>query len=221
VLGIGEPDRPDDHPQNPGGGLLLELLCIFFAGPVLLRLFHPPAPKLLLLLLVFAGCVAVLHRDGAFDRTTRVDWERLRREAPLIGVRALLAAASIAAITLWRGEPLLAFPRGRPLLFAAVVVLYPWLSALPQEVIYRTFFFHRYGRVLGPTATVLASAAAFSILHVIYADPIAMVLSLPGGLVLAGRYARARSLAAVTTEHALYGLAVFALGLGRAFFVLA
>lgn len=104
-------------------------------------------------------------------------------------------------------------------MFAALVVLYPLLSAWPQEVIYRAFFFHRYRPLLGERGLLAGSAAAFALLHVVYADPVAPALTLPAGLVLALRYARSGSLLAVAAEHALYGIAVFALGLGKAFFV--
>jgi membrane protease YdiL (CAAX protease family) len=118
-----------------------------------------------------------------------------------------------------RGGSLLDFPRQRPGLWVVVLVLYPMLSAWPQELVYRTFFFHRYEALLGRRGTIAASAFAFALLHVVYADPVAPLLALPAGLALGIAYARSGSLLAVALEHALYGTAVFTLGLGRAFFV--
>ena len=40
---------------------------------------------------------------------------------------------------------LLVLPRQRPGLRLLVLLLYPLLSVYPQELLYRTFFFQRYG----------------------------------------------------------------------------
>jgi membrane protease YdiL (CAAX protease family) len=197
----------------------IELAVVFVGLPVAFRLGPPGLPKIPALLVVTAACGVALARDRTFDRTSLHSARGLRTALPGIAARGLVAAAVVLAAVLARGGELLDFPRHRPSLWALVLVLYPVLSAWPQELVYRTFFFHRYGPLLGPRGTLAASALAFSLLHVVYADPIAPALALPAGFVLASTYSKSGSLYAVALEHALYGTAVFTLGLGRAFFV--
>ena len=42
----------------------------------------------------------------------------------------------------------LEFPRNRPDTYWTIMLLYPLMSVPPQELVYRTFFFHRYGALL-------------------------------------------------------------------------
>ncbi len=106
----------------------------------------------------------------------------------------------------------------KPLLLLAISVIYPIVSVLPQEVIYRSFFFNRYGQLLGKTATVLLSALSFGLVHIIFGNWIAPILSSVGGMMFAYTYHKSRSLALVSLEHALYGIAIFASGLGVYFY---
>jgi membrane protease YdiL (CAAX protease family) len=96
---------------------------------------------------------------------------------------------------------------------------YPFVSALSQEFIYRTFFFHRYRPVFGSGwRLIVASAALFGFLHIIYDKVPAVALTLIAGLALGWTYARTHSLALVSIEHALYGCAAFTVGLGHYFY---
>jgi membrane protease YdiL (CAAX protease family) len=199
----------------------LELLLLFAGVPLALRFGHPPVPKLLVLAVATGAVFAGLWRDPSFDRRSLGDRARLRAALPGVAVRALVAALAVAGVVVLRRGPLLDLPLHRTGLWVLILCLYPFVSAWPQELIYRVFFFHRYGALLGRWGTVVASGLAFGLLHVVYRDPITIALTVPVGLVLALHYHRGRSLAVVWVEHALYGVALFTLGLGRAFFVAA
>ncbi len=135
-------------------------------------------------------------------------------------MRLLLALPLLILTTRWLApEYWLAFPRERPGLWALVMVLYPFLSALPQEFLYRRFFFWRYAPLLGEGALrVGVNALLFGWLHAMYDNAPALILSTIGGLFFAGTYAHTRNLALVWIEHALYGQLLFTLGLGRFFY---
>ena len=47
-------------------------------------------------------------------------------------------------------------PRHRPILWVAIMLLYPLLSVWPQEVIFRRFLLHRYAPIFGERAGFLA-----------------------------------------------------------------
>ena len=92
----------------------------------------------------------------------------------------------------------------RPEIIPWLLVLYPVLSALPQEFIFCSFFFERYHRFF-PTekAKIVASALVFAYAHMLFINWVAPVLSLVAGLIFALTYSKTRSLALVTIEHGL------------------
>jgi CAAX protease family protein len=196
-----------------------ELLAIFVLLPLAVRANLVPGPRLLLLGAVAALAVAVLRRDPAFQPawlwggSLRGEWRGLL-------LRAAVSASLIVALVLWLDPTrLLATPRQRPALWLAGLVLYSLLSAWPQEVLYRLFFFRRYAVLFGRgPALVVASGVAFALLHLVYPNLVAPLLSLPAGLILAWRYRRSGALGPVWVEHAVYGLLLFSLGLGNYFF---
>ena len=203
--------------QPPVASRLVELLGLFVLVPLLMRWRVVAVPRLLVLGLVTAGCLAVLWRDPTFDRARLLSWRGMRASLRTLALRGGLATVIVLALvralhppaTLWQ----------EPAHWLLGLALYPFLSAWPQEVLYRVFFFHRYERLLGSGRwLVAASATAFGFLHVVYPNPVAPLLSLPAGLLLALTYRRTRSMGPVWVEHTVYGLLLFTLGLGGYFF---
>ena len=101
-----------------------------------------------------------------------------------------------------------------------VMVLYPVLSVVAQELVFRTFFFHRYGPLFRDAKwlAVLTNGAVFGFGHIIFGNIIAVFGSMVVGFLLAYRYYHTRSFWAVWLEHTLYGCLVFTVGLGGFFF---
>ena len=116
-------------------------------------------------------------------------------------------------------DEFLNLPRERPQLWMMICLLYPFLSALPQEFLYRQFYFWRYrGALPAGRWGILVNAAVFAYLHLMYDNWVAIVLTFAGGLLFAWTYLATRSLAWPWVEHAVYGLAVFTFGLGAFFY---
>ena len=100
-----------------------------------------------------------------------------------------------------------------------VMVAYPVLSVYPQGLLYRAFFFERYATLFPDKwAMIVASAAAFAFLHIIFRNSLAVALTFAGGILFAARYAETGSLATSSFEHALYGCWLFTVGLGQYFY---
>lgn len=116
-------------------------------------------------------------------------------------------------------EHIFKFPLTRPGMWLAVMVFYPLLSVLPQEVLFRSFFFRRYAALFASERSMLiASALSFGWMHVFLHNWVAVVFSAAGGFIFTRTYQKTRSLAAVTIEHALYGCFIFTLGMGYYFY---
>ena len=134
-------------------------------------------------------------------------------------LRFVLCGALLTILTRWFfPSQFLSLPRLHPVLWVAIMVLYPLLSVWPQEVIFRRFLFHRYTEIFGSHGVIVASALVFGFAHVIFLNWIAVTLTTVGGVMFARNYARERSLWLVFLEHALYGGLVFTIGLGQFFY---
>lgn len=107
----------------------------------------------------------------------------------------------------------------KPYFVLVLFCLYPILSALPQEIIFCSFFFRRYAPFFKTErAMIIASAIIFAYAHVLFINPVAPFLSIIAGLIFASTYAKSKSLALVTIEHGLYGNFLFFIGLGWYFY---
>jgi len=203
------------------GWLTIEFLLIFTGLPLVYRLGWIPLPMLPTLGLATIIAAIILWRDPSFDRGSLWRWPaasaRHTRQTMLL---FLLAATGLTiAVAVLLPERLFAFPRTRPGWWALVLGLYPWLSALPQELLYRSFCHHRYRPLFSSrTGLLLASAVAFAILHIVFRNWPAVVLTFLAGWRFADTYERTGSLPWVTLEHALYGNWIFTVGLGIFFY---
>lgn len=198
---------------------VVELAVIFVLMPIAYRLDLLPPSPILLLLAIGIYCMVVLWRDKSFDRRNlwRVSALRVQLKHMLL---LYLFGIIVLALGTWLLAPelLFAFVQENPVAWLMVMLLYPPLSALPQELIYRTFFFHRYELVLRSHWMLVAvSALAFGYAHIIFENTLSVVLSTIGGAIFARRYDESQSLLVVALEHSLYGCAVFTIGLGRYF----
>jgi membrane protease YdiL (CAAX protease family) len=111
------------------------------------------------------------------------------------------------------------FPRQSLGVWLLILLLYPLLAAYPQEIIFRGFFFQRYGTLFSNQwILILVNGICFGWAHVMYANWIAPVLSTLGGMLFAYRYLKTGSLLIVGIEHGLWGNYLFTLGLGWFFY---
>ncbi|MDZ7772692.1 MAG: CPBP family intramembrane glutamic endopeptidase [Balneolaceae bacterium] len=200
--------------------LTAEWAAFFFLVPLLFYFDLLPVPKVLALVAASLGIAAALWRDAGYSFAGDWKGEAGAGEWKSLALRGCAVAAAILTLTLLvQPGQLLGFPQGAPWRWGMVMLLYPFLSALPQELLYRSWFFRRYRPLFGAEAgMVLASALSFSFLHVIYDNPWALGLSFAGGLLFASTYRRSRSLMVVAAEHALYGCLVFTIGMGGYFY---
>jgi len=114
----------------------------------------------------------------------------------------------------------LEFPRNRPQTYTRVMLLYPAMSVVVQELVYRTFFFHRYGALFGRAwwLAIILNGILFGFGHIVIGTDLAVYGTMATGTLFALRYALTRSFWAVFIEHTLWGALVFTVGLGRFFF---
>lgn len=201
------------------GYLLAEAVVLFVGMPLLFYWDVVALPKIAVLLLAAGYCGWQLWRDPDFGKGLLSKVENSEAGKSILWRLPLVVASLAGLIALVQPSQFFAFPTERPIIWMAVMVLYPLLSALPQELIFRTYFFHRYQSFFSMKyGAVIASALAFSFLHIIYDNWWAMGISFVGGLLFGITYERTRSLFWVTVEHAIYGCLVFTIGMGSYFY---
>ncbi|WP_040859228.1 CPBP family intramembrane glutamic endopeptidase [Nocardia niigatensis] len=200
--------------------LAAEYAALFFGGTTLYNAVLRGKPPIPALLVLGTGVTVYLRRSKEFDRGSLWRAEAFPEQARSMAVTAGANALALTAVTATlRREDLFDLPRRNPLIWLAVMVLYPALSVYPQELIFRSFLFHRYQPVFGDgTAMVAASAAAFGYVHIVFGSWFSVAASSVGGWLFAARYMRTQSLFTASVEHALYGMLVFSVGLGRYFY---
>lgn len=200
--------------------LALECLLLFGGLPIIILLFKQRAVMVAILWLTALGTCLILRRTEGFSLSQ--EWNRAGFRAGLKEV--LIRFAGLAPLLLlftWLHDPqrLFSFPLERPQVWLMVMVLYPLLSVMPQELIFRTFLFHRYTPLFSNTSGyMLFSALSFGYVHIIFMNWISVLFCTVGGWMFAQTYIRHRSLALVCFEHAIYGCYIFTIGLGWYFY---
>jgi hypothetical protein len=198
--------------------LWIEMAILYGAIPAAVALVAVGRPVLPVLWAAAIGCGIYLRRAGC--RSAPLFFPGWKRVLSTVVARWLLGAGlMLAVLGVYRPDQLAVLPRNRPALWLLIVAFYPWISVVPQGVVYRAFFFHRYGALFsGERARWLAAALVFSFSHVVFRNLWAVVWTLPAGWLFARTYRTTGSLGLSNLEHALYGTALFTMGWGAWFF---
>ena len=196
----------------------MDFFLLFVLVPLTCWFFEPP---ILVVLGASAGIlILALWRDPEFLWKSLNKWRVARHEWAEMLLVWLLATAVMLAIVWWHSpDSLFRLPRRHTEFWLSFIALYPITSVVPQEIIYRAYFFRRYRALFRRSETlVLASAIAFAFAHIIMRNSIAVTLTVAAGWLFARSFARTRSLPFVFVQHSLYGCTAFTVGLGRYFY---
>ena len=198
--------------------LWFEFGVLYIGAPLGIALFMPG--HLLfeaLAVFSFAGLVLLWFTGGFHWRSLVRGWSRVTwRDVVLIALATLLAGVVILSLS--RPDALFQMLRNRPEFIPVIWTFYPLLSALPQELIFRPLFFHRY-KVLLPDGrgAIALNAAIFSFAHLMYWSWVVALLTFVGGWVFARAYLD-RGFPAAWILHAVAGNVLFAVGMGAYFY---
>jgi membrane protease YdiL (CAAX protease family) len=198
----------------------LECALLFIGVPTVVAAGWLPVLVIPLLVLMAIGCGIVLRRRHGLGlaelmrpKVPRQEWQRI------LAIYLLTVPGLIGLLWLLKPAVLFSLIVLHPKLWLLVIIAYPLLSVLPQELIYRAYFFARYRPLFGDgPGLVLASAGVFAFGHLVFHNWPAVALTFCGGWLFGQTYRRTGSLLAAAVEHALYGCAIFTIGYGQFFF---
>ncbi|WP_422074898.1 type II CAAX prenyl endopeptidase Rce1 family protein [Tranquillimonas rosea] len=200
--------------------LWVEFALLFVAAPLAMAVVLPPDALFPGLFAVTVLGIALLHLTPGFG------WDELvqgaGRISPLLvlGWSVATAATGYGVVQATAPEAFGRLVTGNPRLMLMIAVLYPVLSALPQELLFRPLFFRRYGLLLpgGAWAQVTLNAALFSMAHLMYWSWVVAAMTFFGSLAFGYSYRIRRNFPEALVLHAISGIIVFALGLGVFFY---
>jgi uncharacterized protein len=200
--------------------LALEFALLFLGLPLLI--YDRVLPNLPIPYLLLAGLAAfiVLRRDPSFDSARLLSVRGIAPNLPMLVLRnAVFLALLGVGVCLFAPELLFSLVKRAPGLWALIMLFYPLVSVFPQELLFRSFFFHRYQPLFGSGWTLLlASAVAFGFVHIILGNWLAVGFCTVGGFLFALTYQHSGSLLLTCIDHALFGNFIFTIGLGRFFY---
>lgn len=200
----------------------VECLLLFFIIPLSLyairyQLAYLVVPLVFCLALI---CLFFLRRSQQFSMLQLWADEHFLVNLKKVFITFIpLAAILTVTAALFIPERFLAFPKSQPDMWLWVLLLYPLLAAYPQEIIFRAFFFHRYGLLFpGRRSLIIVNGLSFGLAHILYGNWLSPVLSTCGGLLFAFRYSQSRSTLIAAIEHGLWGNFLFTVGYGWFFY---
>ncbi len=202
--------------------LAVEFVAVFVLLPASLVLVRSHINYIIVPLIILAAliCCRVLCSDKSFDRRRLLSISGMQTHLVRMLVRFIVLGTPVAVVYALSGEDrFLQFPRQATLFWGIIMFSYPIFSAFPQELIFRSFLFHRYEPLFGDGwKMMIASAISFGLAHLFLLNWVAPMMSAVGGLLFANTYRRSGSLLTVSLEHGLWGDLLFTLGLGWYFY---
>jgi len=194
----------------------IECAVLFLVLPLALALLPFRISPIPVLIAATVLVMILLLRDPSFNRFALTTLPDLRRNLVSMLLIIPIAAALLAGLLYWlQPAAMFSFPRQQPNLWILVMCMYPIVSVVPQTIIYRVFFMHRYEPLFGKGWTmVFVATAAFALCHIIFKHPLPILLTSVGGLLFAWRYWSTGSAPLSALEHAIYGDLAFTIGYG-------
>jgi membrane protease YdiL (CAAX protease family) len=199
--------------------LIFELLGIFVIFPAIIYALLP-IPIIPILWMISFLSIWAVFKDKTFERDSLWrSFELKKNYKGMLKQFIIIAAVMIALVYFFIPDHLFSLIKEDPLLWALIVILYPLISVYPQELLYRTFFFHRYKMLFNKKwLMITVNALLFGYMHIIFQNWVSVGLTVLGGFLFASMYERTRSTLFVSVAHALYGDLIFTVGLGTYFY---
>lgn len=199
----------------------IEFVLLFVGVPLFLFLdkdiIHPSIVLLPVVLLLFV----YLYRNPEFSFR-----ELIFLKIPAYHYRKAIISFLITAVLIFLGiyffdrESLFNLPRGNLRIWILLCFFYPVFSAYLQEIVYRKFMFLRYKKLfVKPWMMILASGLSFGFMHIVYYNPLAIILTVIAGIYFAAAYYKTKSVMFSSILHGAFGDLVFTMGLGQYFWL--
>lgn len=194
---------------------LTEFFLIFIILPVSFALNYPFKLKAFLAISGFIYVIYVLLKieGNQFRIAPNLKWMRFWKYVFL--KLLIIGVLTIGYILLTARGDLFHVLYEKPKLWIIILFAYAMFSVYPQELIYRTLYFQRYGSLFkSRSLLVFVNAIVFSLAHIFYRNSLVLLMTFLGGILFALTYMKTKSTLLVSIEHAIYGCWLFTVGMG-------
>ena len=193
----------------------LEFLFIFLALPLIIFFWDSTIIVFVTLYLVFILSLVILYFDKTFllvSLKKKIDWKFV------LIFTVLFICLGFFYVLLIDKNLLFIFPKTNFKLWLVVIIFYPFLSVIPQEIIYRVFFFQRYfPKNNNFNFLIILNMFVFSYGHLVFNNIHAILITAIVSPILTFAYLKKSFLTCVVL-HSLGGQIIFTLGLGKYFY---
>ncbi|MGK7397702.1 MAG: CPBP family intramembrane glutamic endopeptidase [Candidatus Cyclobacteriaceae bacterium M3_2C_046] len=194
-----------------------EFIIVFIALPLIQKFKLIEIRPVFILVGIALLFAFVLIKDKSFPNRRFYQWGTLDWKKHVIWFLAVTMLVSLF-IYFFRHRLFLEFPMEKTQKYLLALVLYPVLSVIPQEIIFRAYYYHRYKSITNnKMVAILINSLAFGFLHIIYDNWLAPVGAFLISFIFSLTYLKTRSLPVVVIEHYFYGIMIFTIGLGHYF----
>lgn len=202
--------------MKSGKYIAIEFFVLFILLPLSLTLSYPLWIKIGLIFTSFIYVIFILLKIEkiSLKNKEKPDWKGfLKRILKLFLIIVLITTAYVFLVA---PENLFCVVINKPKLWLFILMIYTFLSVYPQELVFRTFFFKRYEKLIqNKNLFLFINAIIFSLGHLFFKNVLVIVLTFLGGLLFAYTFYKTRSTLMTSLEHALYGNWLFTIGMGE------
>ena len=132
----------------------------------------------------------------------------------ILGVSLLILGSIV--VYYYDSSLLFSVVRNKPHIWVLILFIYGLLSVVPQEIVYRHFFFKRYESLFdNKNMFLLLNMFCFALCHLFLWNGLVLLLTFVGGGLFAYTYQKEKSMLWVCVEHTLYGFLIFTVGAGK------
>lgn len=195
--------------------LWFEWIILFIALPLALK-WLPVQP---LYYLIGLGALGIFYllQASTFPSKRFLQWTSINWVNHLLLFLSVTLVLSLI-IYFFKHALWLEFPMAKTEKYLLSLALYPLLSVIPQEVIYRAFYYHRYPRIISNrNLLLLSNSFAFGFSHIIYGNWVAPAGAFLISFIFSIIYLKSKSLPIVCLVHYVYGIMIFTIGFGHYF----
>ena len=194
----------------------LELFIVFVLIPISFAIDYSVWIKLGIGVFGFIYVIYVLLRVEKIKLkiAKQLDWKTFWKATAI--KLSLIIIITISFVWVTDSTQLFNVLINKPLKWLLLLFIYSFFSVYPQELIYRTFFFKRYGSLLkSDSLFIFINAILFSLAHFFFRSPLVLLLTFLGGILFALTFKKTESTLLVSIEHAIYGCWLFTVGMGE------
>lgn len=197
--------------------LVLEFVFFYVFLPFLANKYLDGWFKIIPLALMALLFLILLLNDPSFDNRVLTTFRK--KYVMKSAVRMLVVSILLLWFTFWIFPNLFfSYPLEHFNSYLITFFLYPIASVIPQELIYRVYYFHRYETLIPEKYLLMFSNAfIFGLTHFIYGNWVAPIATFLAAWLFIWNYYHTKNIWNVSIEHYFYGILMFTVGFGYFF----